>query len=198
MFVPGVFTVILMLVSAMMTSISIAREKELGTMEILLVSPIKPVQIIIGKVLPYVILSFINASVILLLSYFIFGMPFNGSVPLLLGEALLFIIMSLSLGIFISTVSDSQQTAMMLSMFAMLLPTILLSGFVFPIKNMPWILQQISHVMPSKWFIIIVKGIILKGAGIADLWKETVIILGMTLVFIGLSVKKFNIRLSEN
>jgi len=182
----------------MMTSISIAREKELGTMEILLVSPIKPVQIIIGKVLPYVILSFINASVILLLSYFIFGMPFNGSVPLLLGEALLFIIMSLSLGIFISTVSDSQQTAMMLSMFAMLLPTILLSGFVFPIKNMPWILQQISHVMPSKWFIIIVKGIILKGAGIADLWKETVIILGVTLVFIGLSVKKFNIRLSEN
>lgn len=198
MFVPGVFTVILMLVSAMMTSISIAREKELGTMEILLVSPIKPVQIIIGKVIPYVLLSFINATLILGLSYFVFGMPFSGSIALLLAEALLFIIMALSLGIFISTAANSQQTAMLLSMFALLLPTILLSGFIFPIKNMPVIIQWISQAMPTKWFIIIVKGIILKGATLADLWKETLVILGMTLFFIGLSVKKFKIRLSEN
>lgn len=196
MFVPGVFTIILMLVSAMMTSISIAREKELGTMEILLVSPITPVQIILGKVLPYVILSFINASLILLLSAFVFEMPFTGSVVLLLAEALLFIVMALSLGIFISTVANSQQTAMLMSMFALLLPTILLSGFVFPIKNMPLILQWISHMMPGKWFIIIVKDIILKGAGLKDIWKETLIILGMTIFFIALSIKKFNIRLS--
>lgn len=196
MFVPGVFTIILMLVSAMMTSISIAREKELGTMEILLVSPIKPIQIIVGKVFPYVILSFINSTLILLLSYFVFEMPFNGSVMLLLTEALLFIIMSLALGIFISTVSNSQQIAMLLSMFALLLPTILLSGFIFPIKNMPYILQAISYVMPSKYFIIIAKGIMLKGAGIMDLWKETLIIFGMTMFFIGLSVKKFKIRLA--
>ncbi|MBN2745707.1 MAG: ABC transporter permease [Bacteroidales bacterium] len=198
MFVPGVFTIILMLVSAMMTSISIAREKELGTMEILLVSPITPVQIILGKVFPYVLLSFINAGLILLMSAFVFGMPFSGSITLLLAEALLFILMALSLGIFISTVSNSQQTAMLLSMFALLLPTILLSGFVFPIKNMPEVLQWLSHLMPGKWFIIIVKAIILKGAGFADLWKETLIILSMTLFFIGLSIKKFNIRLATN
>ena len=167
-------------------------------MEILLVSPIKPVQIIIGKVIPYVLLSFVNATVILVLSYFVFGMPFNGSIPLLLAETLLFIIMSLSLGIFISTVANSQQTAMLLSMFALLLPTILLSGFIFPIKNMPEILQWIAQAMPTKWFIEIVKGIILKGATIADVWKETLVVLGMTFLFIGLSVKKFNIRLSEN
>jgi len=198
MFVPGIFTIILMLVSAMMTSISIAREKELGTMEILLVSPIKPVQIIMGKVLPYVMLSFINATVILVLSYFVFGMPFNGSITLLLTEGLLFIVMSLALGIFISTVSNSQQTAMLLSMFALLLPTILLSGFIFPIENMPVILQWISNIMPSKWFIIIVKDIMLKGANFMDVWKETLIIISMTLFFIVLSIKKFNIRLSEN
>lgn len=196
MFVPGVFTVILMLVSAMMTSISIAREKELGTMEILLVSPIKPAQIIIGKVVPYVLLSFINASLILLLSKFVFGMPFNGSLTLLLLESLLFIIMSLSLGILISTVANNQQTAMLLSMFALLLPTILLSGFIFPIKNMPVVLQWLANIMPTKWFIIIIKDIMLKGAGIQEIWKETAVILGMTLGFIGLSVKKFNIRLS--
>ena len=198
MFVPGIFTIILMLVSAMMTSISIAREKELGTMEILLVSPIKPVQIIMGKVLPYVMLSFINATVILVLSYFVFGIPFNGSITLLLTEGLLFIVMSLALGIFISTVSNSQQTAMLLSMFALLLPTILLSGFIFPIENMPVILQWISNNMPSKWFIIIVKDIMLKGANFMDVWKETLIIISMTLFFIVLSIKKFNIRLSEN
>jgi len=198
MFVPGIFTIILMLVSAMMTSISIAREKDLGTMEILLVSPIKPVQIIMGKVLPYVMLSFINATVILVLSYFVFGMPFNGSITLLLTEGLLFIVMSLALGIFISTVSNSQQTAMLLSMFALLLPTILLSGFIFPIENMPVILQWISNIMPSKWFIIIVKDIMLKGANFMDVWKETLIIISMTLFFIVLSIKKFNIRLSEN
>lgn len=195
MFVPGVITILLMLVSAMMTSISITREKELGTMEALLVSPLKPVQIIIGKVAPYVLLSFINLIVILLLARFVFMMPVQGSVPLLLAQSLLFIIMSLALGILISTISKTQQQAMLLSMFALMLPTILLSGFIFPVENMPVILQYISHIMPSKWFIIIVKNIMLKGTGLMYFWKETVIILGMTVFFIGLSVKKFKIRL---
>ena len=195
MFVPWVITIILMLVSAMMTSISIAREKELGTMEVLLVSPIKPIQIIIGKVLPYVLLSFVNSIVILLLSYFVFEMPFNGSMVLLLAEILLFIVMALALGILISTVSNSQQTAMLLSMFALLLPTILLSGFIFPVKNMPIILQYLSHIMPPKWFVVIIKGILIKGAGIEQLWQETLVLVGMTTAFIGLSVKKFKIRL---
>jgi ABC-2 type transport system permease protein len=196
MFVPGIITILLMLVSAMMTSLSIAREKEMGTMEALLVSPLNPFQIIIGKVIPYVFLSFINLIVILLMARFVFLMPFNGSLTLLMAESLLFIIMSLALGILISTVSQSQQQAMLLSMFALMLPTILLSGFIFPIENMPLLLQLISHLMPSKWFIIIVKGIMLKGVGLAYFWKETLIIVAMTLFFIGLSVKKFKIRLT--
>ncbi len=195
MFVPGTITILLMLISAMMTSSSIAREKELGTMEVLLVSPLKPFQIVVGKVVPYVVLSFINALTILLLSFFVFGMPVQGSVVLLLAESLLFILMALSLGIFISTVSRTQQTAMMLSMFALMLPTILLSGFIFPIENMPVLLQWLSHAMPSKWFIIIVKDIMLKGVGFVHVWEETLIILGMTLLFIMLSVRKFKIRL---
>jgi ABC-2 type transport system permease protein len=195
MFVPGVITIILMLVSAMMTSISIAREKELGTMEILLVSPIKPIQIIIGKVVPYLLLSFINFLIIIVLSYFIFQMPLGNNLILLMAESILFIFMALTLGIFISTVSNSQQTAMLLSMFALLLPTILLSGFIFPVKNMPTILIYISHIMPSKWFIVIVKGIMIKGSGFLDVWKETLIIVGFTMLFVALSIKKFKIRL---
>ncbi len=195
MFVPGIITVILMLVSAMMTSITIVREKELGTMEALLVSPVKPNIIILGKVVPYVVLSFVNLAIILLLSQFVFGMPIRGSVLLLLAESLLFLIMSLSLGILISTVSKTQQQAMMLSMFALMLPTILLSGFIFPIENMPVVLQLLSDIMPGKWFIIIIKNIMLKGLGITYFWKETLIIFFMTLLLVVMSIKKFKIRL---
>ncbi len=196
MFVPGTITILLMLVSAMMTSISIAREKELGTMEVLLVSPLKPIQIIIGKVIPYVLLSFINAIVILVLAFTVFGMPVHGSLVFLLAQAMLFIIMALSMGIFISTVSKNQQQAMLLSMFVLMLPTILLSGFIFPVENMPLPLQILSNIMPSKWFIIIIKSIMIKGLGLAYVWKETLVIIGMALFFIGLSVKKFKIRLT--
>lgn len=195
MFVPGLITIVLMLVSAMMTSISITREKELGTMEVLLVSPVKPWQIILGKVLPYVFLSFISAILILLMSYFVFHMPFSGSLVLLLSSSLLFIILALALGLFISTVSKTQQVAMLLSMFALLLPTILLSGFIFPIKNMPLALQYFSHLMPPKWFVIVIKNIMIKGNGIELVWKELLILLGMTMFFIVLSIKKFKIRL---
>ncbi|MFK5983501.1 MAG: ABC transporter permease [Flavobacteriaceae bacterium] len=195
MFVPGVMTIILMLVSAMMTSISITREKELGTMEILLVSPIKPVQVIIGKVFPYIFLSVINAIVIILLSIFVFKMPVQGSFFLLGFESVLFIINALSLGILISTVSETQQTAMMISLMGLMLPVILLSGFIFPISSMPYPLQVISNVIPAKWFIIILKGIMLKGVGISFIWKETLILIGMTMFFLGLSIKKYKIRL---
>ena len=195
MFVPGVMTIILMLVSAMMTSISITREKELGTMEILLVSPLKPFQVIIGKVVPYIFLSIINAIIIVLLSIFVFKMPVQGSLFLLAIESVLFIITSLALGILISTISASQQTAMMISLMALMLPTILLSGFIFPISSMPLPLQIISYIIPAKWFIIILKAIMLKGVGISFIWKETLILVGMTLIFIALSVKKYKIRL---
>ncbi|HAV54958.1 MAG TPA: multidrug ABC transporter permease, partial [Aequorivita sp.] len=195
MFVPGVMTIILMLVSAMMTSISITREKELGTMEILLVSPLKPFQVIIGKVVPYIFLSVINAVVIVLLSIFIFKMPLQGSLILLALESVLFIITSLALGILISTIAETQQSAMMISLMGLMLPVILLSGFIFPISSMPVALQVISNIIPAKWFIIIIKGIMLKGVGMAFIWKETLILMGMTLFFISLSVKKYKIRL---
>jgi ABC-2 type transport system permease protein len=195
MFVPGVMTVILMLVSAMMTSISITREKELGTMEILLVSPLKPIQVIVGKVVPYIFLSVINATVIILLGLFVFNMPVQGSMFLLGLESVLFIITALALGILISTISATQQTAMMISLMGLMLPVILLSGFIFPISSMPMPLQIISNIIPAKWFIIIIKGIMLKGVGLQYLWKETLILLGMTLFFIALSAKKYKIRL---
>ena len=195
MFVPGVMTIILMLVSAMMTSISITKEKELGTMEILLVSPINPFQVIIGKVVPYIFLSVINAIVIVLLSIFIFHMPVQGSLFLLGIESVLFIVSALALGILISTISKTQQTAMMVSLMGLMLPVILLSGFIFPISSMPVPLQIISNIIPAKWFIIIIKGIMLKGVGLQYIWKETLILLGMTVFFIALSVKKYKIRL---
>ncbi|MRT16146.1 ABC transporter permease [Vitellibacter sp. q18] len=195
MFVPGVMTIILMLVSAMMTSISITREKELGTMEILLVSPLKPFQVIIGKVVPYIFLSVINAAVIVLLSIFIFKMPVEGSLFLLGAESVLFIITSLALGILISTIAQTQQAAMMISLMGLMLPVILLSGFIFPITSMPEPLQWISNIIPAKWFIIIIKDIMLKGVGLFFVWKETLILVLMTVFFIGLSVKKYKIRL---
>jgi ABC-2 type transport system permease protein len=195
MFIPGIMATILMLVSAMMTSISIAREKELGTMEILLVSPLNPLQIILGKVAPYLVLSFINALVIVGMGYFVFGVPVLGSFALLMAESILFIFLALSIGIFISTVADNQQVAMMISMFVLMLPTIILSGFIFPIRNMPLPLQLLSDIIPPKWFIVILKNIMLKGVGIEYVWKETLILIGMTMGFIGLSLKKFKTRL---
>lgn len=196
MFVPGTMAIILMLLTAMMTSISIAREKELGTMEILLVSPLKPSHIILGKVLPYVGLAFTNALVILLLGYTVFGLPMMGSIALLLFVCFLFILLALSLGILISTVSSSQQIAMFLSMIGLMLPTILLSGFIFPIENMPLILQWLSAIMPPRWFISAIKTIMIKGEGIMYVWKEILIMIGMTVFFLTLSIKKFKVRLS--
>jgi ABC-2 type transport system permease protein len=195
MFVPGVITLILILICALMTSVTITREKEFGTMEVLLVSPLKPIQIILGKVMPYFILSFINVLLILALSWFVFGLPVKGSLLLLLAECMLYILMSLTLGILISTVSENMQQAIFISMIGLMLPTILLSGFIFPIENMPKIYDYVSSVMPPRYFIIIIKNIMIKGTGFMYIWKETFILIIMTLVFIGLSVRKFKIRL---
>lgn len=196
MFVPGVMTVILMLVSAMMTSIAITREKELGTMEVLLVSPLQPAMIIIGKVIPYVLLAVFNTVVILLLATFVFGMPIKGNYWVLGVECFLFVITSLALGILISTRTSSQQVAMMISLIALMLPTILLSGFIFPIDSMPKLLQWLSNIVPAKWFIIIIKGVMLKGVGFQFIWKESLVLIFMALLFIGASIRNFKIRLA--
>ena len=195
MFVPGIMAMILMLISAMMTSISITREKELGTMEILLVSPLRPVQIILGKVMPYLVLSIINALIILGLGHFIFGVPIKGSWILLMGESVLFILMALCLGILISSQAKTQMVAMFISVIALMLPTILLSGFIFSIENMPVPLQIVSNIMPTRWFIVILRNIMLKGVGFAYIWKETLILVFMAVVFITIAVKKFKTRL---
>lgn len=195
-FVPGVIALVLMLVCVMMTAISIVREKEMGTMEILLVSPFKPILVMVSKAIPYLLLSLINVVSILLLSVFVLDVPVKGSVLLLFTESILFIITCLALGIFISVRTNSQQVAMLISLMGMLLPTILFSGFMFPIENMPVALQIFSNVVPAKWFYIIVKSIMIKGVGLEHLWKETLVLVGITLFLLILSLKNFKIRLA--
>ncbi|MCF8225915.1 MAG: ABC transporter permease [Bacteroidales bacterium] len=195
MFVPGLMALILMLISALMTSVTITREKEFGTMEPLLASPLHPREIILGKVTPYVMLSFINALTILILGVLIFHVPIRGSILLLLFECLLYITLALSLGVFISSAARTQQIAMIISMVGLMLPTILLSGFIFPIENMPKVLQWFSAIMPARWFIVIIKNIMLKGTGLAFVWKETLILLFMTSFFIVMAIRRFKTRL---
>ncbi|MBK8921516.1 MAG: ABC transporter permease [Saprospirales bacterium] len=194
-FVPGVMTLILMLVSAMMTSITLAREKELGTMEVLLVSPLQPLQILLGKTAPYLALSFLNTVLVVALGMLVFGMPMRGSFLLLGLECLLYMFVALSLGIFISTRAKTQMVAMFASALGLMMPTILLSGFLFPRESMPLLLQIISVLFPATWFIPIIKGVMIKGVGLEYLWKETLVLALMALGFIGLSLRNFKNRL---
>lgn len=194
-FVPGVMTLILMLVSAMMTSIALVREKELGTMEVLLVSPLRPLQIVLGKTAPYLALSFLNTVLVVALGMLVFGMPMRGSYVLLAFECLLYMFVALSLGILISTRARTQMVALFMSALALMMPTIILSGFLFPRESMPLFLQAIGTLFPATWFIPIIKGIMIKGVGLSFLWKETLILAGMAVLFTGLSVRNFKSRL---
>ena len=194
-FVPGVMAMILMLISAMMTSVAIVREKELGTMEILLVSPMKPLWLIISKMIPYLTLSIINFGVIMLLSVHVLGLPIRGSLGLLFLVSILYIVCSLALGLLISSIAESQQVALLISLMALMMPTILFSGFMFPIENLPLPMQIISNVVPAKWYFIIIKDVMIKGLDFNAILKEVGILVGMTLVLLAISLKKFKIRL---
>lgn len=194
-FVPGVMGLILILICAMMTSVGIVREKETGTMEILLVSPLKPIYIILAKATPYLFLSLVNIATILTLSYYLLDVPIAGSLVLLVGISLLYAVVSLCLGLLISTIADTQKAAMLISGMALMLPVMLLSGMLFPIENMPPLLQWLSHIVPAKWYIIAVKDVMIKGLGLAAVWKEIVILLFMGVVLVVWSVKRFNVRL---
>ncbi len=194
-FVPGVMALVLLLVSALMTSVTIAREKETGTMEVLMVSPLSQLQILFGKVLPYLLLSFVNGCVIIALGVFLLGIPLHGSLLLLLTETLLFIFLSLAIGLLISTIADTQLVAMFVSLLLMLMPTIFLSGFIFPIESMPPFLQFVSNVIPATYFIAIVKGIMIKGVGLTDLWQPTLVLLGMATVLMAVSLRNLKPRL---
>jgi ABC-2 type transport system permease protein len=195
-FVPGVMALVLLLVCVLMTSVSIVREKELGTMEVLLVSPFNPFMVIITKAIPYFLLSLVNLSVILLLSVGLLDMPMNGSLPLLYGESSLLILAALSLGLLISNSTNSQQAAMLISLMGMLIPTLMFTGFLFPLENMPLPLQVVANAVPSKWYYIIVKSIMIKGLGFSAIWKESLILFGMTVFLLLISFKKFKIRLA--
>lgn len=194
-FVPGIMSLILLLVCVLMTSVSIVKEKESGTMEVLLVSPFSPFGVIISKAVPYLALSLINLTVILLLSIFVLGMPVNGSLLLLYAVSTLFIITALSLGLLISNSTASQQTAMLVSLMGMLVPSILFTGFMFPLENMPYVLQLFANIVPAKWYYIIVKSVMIKGLGFEAIWKETLVLLGMTVLLLIINKKKFKIRL---
>src|ERR1035437_6194593 len=195
-FVPGVMAMVLLLVCTMMTAITIVREKETGTMEVLLVSPVQPLKIVIAKAIPYLLLSMVNIMSILLLSVFVLDVPINGSLMLLIAVSILFTLTSLALGLLISSVTYSQQTAMFVALVGLFLPTVMLSGFMFPIENMPWPLRIISNVVPAKWFYTIVKSVMIKGVGFSMIWKEVLVLTGMMFFFLVLSIKKFKIRLA--
>ena len=195
-FVPGVMAMVLLLVCTMMTAITIVKEKEMGTMEVMLVSPMRPQLVVIAKAVPYLLLSTINITTILLLSVFALELPINGSIALLAFESILFTLVSLSLGLLISARAASQQTAMFISLVALFLPTIMLSGFMFPVENMPLPLRIISNVVPAKWYYSIVKSVMIKGLGIAGVWKETLILGGMMTFFLTMAIKRFKIRLA--
>lgn len=195
-FVPGVMAMVLLLVCTMMTAITIVKEKEMGTMEVMLVSPMRPQMVVIAKAVPYLLLSTINITSILLLSVFALELPINGSLALLGFESILFTLVSLSLGLLISARAASQQTAMFISLVALFLPTIMLSGFMFPVENMPLPLRIISNIVPAKWYYSIVKSVMIKGLGIAGVWKETLILAGMMTFFLTMAIKRFKIRLA--
>ncbi|MDA3851544.1 MAG: ABC transporter permease [Spirochaetaceae bacterium] len=194
-FVPGVMGMIIMLVCAMMTSISIAREKETGTMEILLVSPMKPLVIILSKVVPYFFLSCINLITILLMAVFLFKVPVAGNLFALLIVSLLYIFVSLAIGLLISSVANSQIVALLISGMALMMPVMYLSGMMFPIENMPIFLQGMAQLLPAKWYITAVKNIMIKGLGFAAILKELGVLSLMALALITLSLKKFKTRL---
>ncbi len=194
-FVPGTIALILLIISAMMTSLTIAREKETGTMEILLVSPLPPALIILGKVTPYAFLAFLDAILILVIGYFVFEVPIVGSLILLLSVCFIYLLAALGLGTLISTVSKTQQDAMMRSLIGLMMPSMLLSGFIFPLSSMPIILQGIGSIVPATYFIEILKGVMLRGVGIQFVIWEIVVLIGMTLFFLLMTYKNFKIRL---
>lgn len=194
-FVPGVMGLILMLICAMMTSISIVREKETGTMEILLVSPVKPLFVILSKAVPYFVLSFINLVTILLLSVYVLHVPVAGSLFWLITVSLLFIFVSLALGLLISSVTRTQVAAMLASGLILMMPIMILSGMIFPIESMPLVLQIISDILPARWYIQAVRKLMIEGVDITLVLKEVGILALMAAVLITISFKKFKNRL---
>lgn len=194
-FVPGLVALILILINALLTSIAITREKETGTLEQILVSPVHPFEIVAGKVLPYIGIGLFNGAMILLFAKLLFDVPVHGNLLLLAAMSLVYIFVALSFGLLISTVARSQQLAMLITLMATILPTIMLSGFIFPIASMPAVLQYISKVIPATYYLIIIRGILLKGNGLAVLWPHALVLTGLGIGMLAVAVKRFKTTL---
>jgi len=194
--VPGVLALLLMVMTLILTSLGIVKEKELGTLEQIVVTPIRPYQLIIGKLSLFVLIGFVDVLLVVIISTFLFGLPVKGSVALLVLLCMVFLMTTLGLGLFISTVSRTQQQAMMSSIFFVMLPMIFLSGFVFPIENMPKAIQALTYVMPLRYFFVIIRGIFLKGVGLEVLWPQALAMLGFGVGILGLSILRFRKRVS--
>jgi ABC-2 type transport system permease protein len=194
MFVPGIITLIMIIITALMSSITLAREKETNTMNMMLITTVKKINIAIGKVIPYMILSLISTVFILIISVFVFHMPIKGSIGLLLFLCIIFMFTAASFGLLISAVSKTQLDAMMVTMMGLFLPTVLLSGFLFPLDNMPLFFQWLADIFPAKWFIIAIKDVMLKGATFMDIWKYLLILTGMSVLMVGFSLSQIDKR----
>lgn len=193
--VPGIVGLLLSVITLILTSLAVVKEKEIGTMEQLIVTPLKPYQIIIGKLVPFVILGFASVVIVLTAMRFIFDIPVKGDIVFLFASSFFYILSTLGLGLFVSTISKTQQQAMMLAIFLVLMPMIFLSGFAFPIENMPKIIQYISYIIPLRYFIDIIRGVVTKGLGFADLWLNALILLLMGMLIFALSSMRFQKRM---
>jgi ABC-2 type transport system permease protein len=196
LFVPGLIALVLTLVSALMTAISLSREKERGTLEVLLVSPLRPWQIIVGKVLPYLGLAFANVVTALVAAWAVFHVPFEGSLLLLLAESILYSLVGLAIGVLVASNTTSQRAAMLTALLVTLLPSAILSGMIFPIASMAVPLQVVTYIVPARWFITIARGIMLKGVGLAYLWRETLVLVAMMAVAISVAIRSFKPRMA--
>lgn len=194
-FVPAIMGMLLMLICAMMTSISIVKEKERGTMEVLLVSPVRPLMIIIAKAIPYLVLAFGILVTILIMARFVLGVPLHGSLMWIIFISLIYILLALSLGLLISSIARTQLIALLLSAMVLLMPIVMLSGMIFPIESMPRVLQWVSAVVPPRYYISAMRKLMIMGVGIGDVLKEVLILLGMTTALLALALAKFNKRL---
>lgn len=194
-FVPAIMGTLLMLVCAMITSISIVREKEKGTMEVLLVSPTKPLMIIVAKLVPYLVLAFTILSIILLMSSFVLGVPIKGSLVWIYVVSTIYILLALSLGILVSTIAETQLVALLISAMLLMMPVIMLSGMMFPIESMPKILQYISAIVPTRYYISAMRKLMIMGTGIEEIYFEVTVLISMLVALMSLALAKFNKRL---
>lgn len=194
MFVPGIITLIMIIITALMSSITLAREKETNTMRMMLITPVKKITIVIGKVIPYMVLSLVSTILIIVISVFVFQMPIEGSVWLLLFLCVIFMFTAASFGLLISAISKTQLDAMMVTMMGLFLPTVLLSGFLFPLDNMPLFFQWLADIFPAKWFILAIKDVMLKGATIMQIGRYLLILTGMSVVMVAFSLSQIDKR----